>query len=540
MSYSPVLGSGAGLELEITNLTESGARNVVEHSVGNLRGWQIHHDGSTQRVGYAITGLPFCVREFTTVHSGSSSMRHQVQTGAEIVSPILDTSKPLWKTQVEYLCEWLRSNGHELPGTYTSTHVHISAAGLPLYVLKNLVRIWSFIEAPMFRLSVAELGFHRGVVRKEYAYCRPMSSPLVVFDQDENLRSSFYLENLMKATTLEEFFLGYGACNPQAEPIRYHPARYSALNLLPLLTIGTVEFRVFNESVDPRSIISWVEVCKAIVNTALTTKGLGSDDYPQLPLGYSGDYDLGMFQTLFEMPDDLMYGVERLWNLGQWPSFDGVRLFNSNNENIALSWNNLKTATVPPLINGQPVMMYAPLGSGRNSEDMVFVFHDYRSYREATSNSPVSVEEGRALVRANFRQDNQEQVNQPVEVASPQPAVPQSYRDSWGTWTSTSTGQTGQESYAPTPVDPMPLDNPTMTFPNPPRDMESRMRNLREEVEALRRGDLTIDQFRSHHNLETGSWPGDGDELESDQDELDQDELDEVDIPDDEEENDNV
>ncbi|HEY6020200.1 MAG TPA: amidoligase family protein, partial [Candidatus Paceibacterota bacterium] len=293
----------------------------------------------------------------------------------------------------------------ELPGTFTSTHVHVSAGGLPLYVLKNLLRIWRFLEAPIFRLSCAELGYHRGMVRKEYAYCRPLSSPLVVFDQNGSLRPSFSVPNLLKAETLEDFFLGYGATDPQREPIRYHPARYCAFNLLPLLTLGTVELRTPNETIDPRNIVTWVEIAKALLNAAIGTKGLSDDDYPQLPLGYKGDFDLGMMQTLLELPDSIMANVDRLWNMAGWQDFDGIPLVNSNNDNLSLSWNRLNAPTVPDVINGQSVMMYARAASGRNSEDRVFVFHDMRTYRNATGSNPVSVERGRALVRENFRPD---------------------------------------------------------------------------------------------------------------------------------------
>jgi len=316
---------------------------------------------------------------------------------------------------VSYLCDTLRQ-GHEFPGMFTSTHVHVAAGGLPVYTLKNLLRLWRFFEAPMFRLSCGELGIHRGVTRKEYAYCRPLSAPPIIFDQNRHMRPAFDVGSLLKATNLREFFMGYGANDPQREPIRYHPARYVAFNLLPLLTIGTVEFRTFNETTNPQYIRAWVEIAKAFVTAAFTTKGLSDDDYPQLPLGYNGTFDLGTMQTLLELPDETMFTVARLWDTADWCPFDGLPLFHSNNENLTLNFRDESAVTMPPVIDGTSVMMYAPTGSGRSSEDRVYVFHNYSSYASATRSNPVPVEEGRDLVRANFRQTEES----PAVVSQPE------------------------------------------------------------------------------------------------------------------------
>jgi hypothetical protein len=410
MPYKPQIGVSVGIELEVTNLTEGWTRNMLESNRG-LNNWIMHHDGSTISHGYQFPGLPYTVAEQRIAHDNNPSLRSsQVSRGAEIVSPIIDTSKPSWTQPLYTICDWLVNQGHELPGTFTSTHVHVAAGGLPIYTLKNLLRIWRFLEAPIFRLSCAELRQHRGETRKDYAYCRPLSSPLVIFDQNNHLRPSFDVPSLLKAQSLDDFFLGYGATNPQTEPIRYHPARYCAFNMLPLLTIGTVEFRTFNETTNPQTIQTWVELCKAIVNTAFTTKGLGDDDYPQLPLGYNGQYDLGSMQTLLELPDEIMFRIEQLWKTSDWCKFDNIPLFNSNNENLELNFAR-EAETLPPVMDGTSVMMYAPTGGGRHSEELVYVFHNYNSYRIVTRNNPIPVKEGRAIIHANFRTETTENVS---------------------------------------------------------------------------------------------------------------------------------
>lgn len=422
MPYKPQIGLSVGLEFEVGNLTEQGARNLVERS-SQLRNWQIHHDGSTQKPAYQIIGLPYTVTNYRTYSGGSPAVAARVTTGSEIVSPILDTGQSRWYDQVCYLLDWLRDVAHERPGTYTSTHVHVSAGGLPLYVIKNLLRIWSFLEAPIYRLSVGELGYHRGKVRKEYAYCRPLSSPLIIFDQNGGMRHSFHVPNLLKAESLEGFFLGYGATDPLHDPIRYHPARYCAFNLLPLLTLGTVELRTPNETTDPRLVMLWVELAKALVTTALTTKGLTDDAYPTLPLGYSGDFDIGMMQTLLELSDQTMANLDRVWNMAGWCEFSGVPLFNSNNENTTLVFNSLSAPTVPPLIDGTSVMMYAQAGAGRNSETEVYVFHNRSSYVTATRNGTVSEEVGRDMVLANFRQEEADHITEEPTPIRPEPRL---------------------------------------------------------------------------------------------------------------------
>jgi hypothetical protein len=378
MPYPQPIGERAGIEIEVANVSENQASDFL-HRTRSLPGWNQHHDGSTQDRGYAFVGLPYNLREFTPLTSGRSLGR-SITTGAEFVSPIIDLTMNKWRDQVSYLCDWLVKTAKETPSYRTSVHVHISAGGLPVYVLKNLLRLWSFLEAPMYRLSLGDLPEHRGQRRKQYSYCRPLSSPPVVFDQNNRLRPSFDVPSLLKATSVSEFFWGYGANDITRDPIRWHPARYTGLNLLSMLTIGTVEFRTFNESTNPETICTWVDLSQAFLQAAIQSKGLGNDDYPTLSLGYNGDFNLSTLQVLLELPDSVMQRLEPMWAKSTWPTFSGLPLFNSNNDNTVLQWRSDDLVTMPPDITGTPVMLYAPASNGRRSETELMVFTDYDSY----------------------------------------------------------------------------------------------------------------------------------------------------------------
>lgn len=237
-----------------------------------LRNWLVHHDGSIDKSGVKLLQVPYYFETMEKRARKSSLLATNYMFGSELVSPLIDvTQETNWKDGIKDLTDFLRKN-LDKPSTKVSMHVHVNCDKLPVGVLQNIVKTWMCFEDVFFRLSIGdELKIHRGTVRKDFLYCRPLSKPLVVLSDNRTLRPCFEVDKLLSAKNLREFFYSYGRCQIEGEPPRYYPARYSAVNFYSYLrpSGGSVEFRTPNLSTNPNIIFAWIELFQAIVKTSM-------------------------------------------------------------------------------------------------------------------------------------------------------------------------------------------------------------------------------------------------------------------------------
>jgi hypothetical protein len=136
------------------------------------------------------------------------------------------------------------------PSVRTSVHVHLDVRDMTYQQLLNLVIVYLLAEPIMFS-QVAKERVHN-------PYCAPLRS------------CSTYLSNIRRCLTSDDrdgyySFLGNSAGN-----------KYTALNLLPMATQGSIEFRHKEGTSDVNAIIDWLNIIYCIKNYAMSCDDISS------------------------------------------------------------------------------------------------------------------------------------------------------------------------------------------------------------------------------------------------------------------------
>jgi hypothetical protein len=138
----------------------------------------------------------------------------------------------------------------------------------------------------------------------EFLYCRPITGngPTVIENGNGGMQV-FTCDDLLKATSVNRFFnrLG-GACNSSISHM--HPARYFYLNMYSLLAHHTLEFRVFNKTLNPEFIWAEVQFCRSFVRYAIK-RALDDAVLEGLPINsiFNGRSKKDIIGTLYEFSD---------------------------------------------------------------------------------------------------------------------------------------------------------------------------------------------------------------------------------------------
>lgn len=184
-----------------------------------------------------------------------SSIRCQIGTGrainstyaVELVSPICRYADV---ETIQALVQVLRQNSAVVNDS-CGIHIHLNAAPHTPKSLLNIVNIVAAKEDLLYKaLQVAD-------TRKEYC---------------EKTNARFLEEvNRHKPATLEQMKqIWYGGQDGSHN--HYSPTRYRCLNLHSVFSKGTIEFRLFNSTLDPDRVKSYIQLCLAISHQALTQK----------------------------------------------------------------------------------------------------------------------------------------------------------------------------------------------------------------------------------------------------------------------------
>lgn len=167
---------------------------------------------------------------------------------------------------VNILSRNLFNTGETTRGFRESLHIHICYS-YNLEILKRILEASLLLENFLFNIGGNGYTF-RGL-KNNSIYCRPFSNygPPVVLNNNEYVQI-LELNNLFKSKTIDEFWSNYGGL-AIGNTNRYHPARYFYINLYALLIHGTLEFRVFNKTLDADRITALIELCQAICTIIL-------------------------------------------------------------------------------------------------------------------------------------------------------------------------------------------------------------------------------------------------------------------------------
>lgn len=236
-----------GIEIEMTGLTRCEAAKVVAgyfHTETTFVGG--HYDAYTVR---DPQGRQWKIMKDSSIRcenktGASASDRHAV----ELVSPICHYDDI---PTIQELVRQLRHKGARVNGS-CGIHVHVDASNHNPQTLRNIVNIMASKEDLLYKTLQIKVDRQR--------YCKKADTRFL--DQ----------VNRDRPRTMEEIErLWYNGASRSYS--HYDHSRYYGLNLHSVFSKGTVEFRLFNSTLHAGEVKSYIQLCLAISNQALTQKG---------------------------------------------------------------------------------------------------------------------------------------------------------------------------------------------------------------------------------------------------------------------------
>lgn len=246
-----------GLEIETENVPEE----------FNIDNWRNTHDASieTPAIREAGRGL-YVLRtpEFAEILKRMAG-RNTV-LGREFVSPVFFEAEEA-RVEVRNICYILQCLGEHTQNLRAGVHVHVGWA-YDLPILKRTIQMSIWLESLLFHL--AGMGYEFRGTSNNSAYCRPFTlfGPPVV-DSNIGKVQMTNVDALLSAPTITNFWNRYGGVNPMNPPKRYTPQRYMGVNLFSIFLHKTLEFRMFNTTLNPDYIMAVTFLCKGIARLTL-------------------------------------------------------------------------------------------------------------------------------------------------------------------------------------------------------------------------------------------------------------------------------
>lgn len=256
-----------GIEIELTGLTRRAAAGIIagyfgtqsEFIGGTYSTWQVRDNGS---------------RAWKLV--SDASIRIEGGEAVELVSPICQYEDI---ETIQELVRLLRAGGAKANSS-CGIHIHIDASTHTARSIRNISNIMVSKEDLIFKaLKVDENRAHR--------YCKKAEDKFI---NEINRKKPQSLAEVKR--------LWYSGGDGSSQ--HYHESRYHALNLHSVFSKGTIEFRLFNGTTHAGKIKSYIQLCLAISQQAITQRSAskrktvtGNDKYTfrtwLLRLGLIGD-----------------------------------------------------------------------------------------------------------------------------------------------------------------------------------------------------------------------------------------------------------
>ena len=244
-----------GVEIEMTGITRVEAVQVVANYFGSRISFDgTYYDKHSTRDSQG--------RKWTFMSDGS--ITGQINLGGRVAVAVgsdyqVELVTPICSYEdiptIQQLVEGLRRAG-ALTNESCGLHIHVDAASFDANSLRNLVNIVAAKEDLLYKAL-------RVPIRREH-YCQKMNTAflerlnLIQPRTREQVSQVWYTENPDSANSITE---------------HYHVSRYHALNLHSVFTKGTVEFRLFNSTVERTDQIkAYIQLCLAVSAQALNQR----------------------------------------------------------------------------------------------------------------------------------------------------------------------------------------------------------------------------------------------------------------------------
>jgi len=230
-----------GVEIETVGRT----REQVARAILTVVGGTVASDGYQEIAVIDPRG-----RRWACVYDGS--LTHGPH--AEVVTPILGEED---LRELQEVVRAVRASGASVDRS-TGIHIHIDGAPFDARAVRNLLKIWNKQE---------ELIFHAFRVSPERRarYCK---------DNDPSFITR--LERARPTSKEALNVLWYGRQRSRGSLDKLDSSRYRAVNLHSLFYRGTIEFRLFEGSLDAREVRAYVEFVLALARKALSARAASS------------------------------------------------------------------------------------------------------------------------------------------------------------------------------------------------------------------------------------------------------------------------
>lgn len=244
-----------GVEIEMTGVTRKEAATVAADFFGS----RTINDGGYYGK-YSATdshGRKWTFMSDSSIHKqrwrgGEIIDVHNAAYEVELVTPVCHYEDI---PTIQQLVALLRRAG-ALSNESCGIHVHVDAVSFDAQSLRNLVNIIAAKEDLLYKALQVR-------VDREY-YCQKMNTDFL------------QRINLIRPRTREQVSQVWYTEQPDSRHTvndHYHNSRYHALNLHSVFTKGTVEFRLFNSTVERTDQIkAYIQLCLAVSAQALNQK----------------------------------------------------------------------------------------------------------------------------------------------------------------------------------------------------------------------------------------------------------------------------
>ena len=241
-----------GLEIEVEDVTS----RVLENVKTSAFDISIHGDASCE--GYSNFLGSYKVSEYP---DSLQKYVKKTKVGFELVTSIIKSNEGDILKDLIKITQALASAGESAQSFRAGIHVHINM-GTNLKILKKIIELGSHLEQVFFLLG--GMGYEYRGSKNDSTYCRPITKfgPPCVKTR-RGFAQCFTVGELLESNNSTEFGEKYGDIFNQGGN-RYFPVRYTWLNLSNLFSErrGSLEFRIFNKSLNPEKIFAIMEFCR--------------------------------------------------------------------------------------------------------------------------------------------------------------------------------------------------------------------------------------------------------------------------------------
>ena len=230
-----------GVEIEFLGITREAAAEVV----ADFFGTGFFYEGGELKERDIADGD----QRLWRVVRDASIEAYSDEEQCELVTPILTYSD---LEILQQLASKLKAAGASVNRS-CGLHIHVDAKGFTPQALVNLVTLVGSKEQLLYRAL--------GIPKDRMRYCKRINDELVESilkkkpESLEELRKEWYLESPYETVAG-----------------KYHSTRYHGLNLHAMFTKGTIEFRLFNSTLEEKEVKAYIQFALALCKQAQVHK----------------------------------------------------------------------------------------------------------------------------------------------------------------------------------------------------------------------------------------------------------------------------